>query len=106
MIKVEPFKAKLVRDPELREIKRGVVCNMRVRQIDPGKPSLFVDVAVFADEHARECAESLHKGSVVTVSVAGLIYEQWDGPPRRKGGKPQPRSKHSLIAGSVVPAQE
>jgi single-stranded DNA-binding protein len=106
MIKVEPFKAKLVRDPELREFKHGVVCNMRVHQLGPAKRQLFIDVAVFDDEQARECAESLSKGSVVTVSDAGLIYEQWDGPPRRKGGKPQPRSKHSLVARSVVPAAE
>ena len=37
MINVEPFKAKLVGDPETRETKRGPVTNMRVRQIDPGK---------------------------------------------------------------------
>jgi single-stranded DNA-binding protein len=105
MIKVEPFKAKLVRDPELREIKRGVVCNMRVHQIGSGKRALFIDVAVFDDEQARECA-ALSKGSVVTVTDSELIYEQWDGPPLRKGGKPQPRSKHSLIARLVVPASE
>ena len=105
MIKVEPFKAKVVQDPELREIKRGVVCNMRVLQIGSGKRPLFIDVAVFDAEQARECA-ALSKGSVVTVTDSVLIYEQWDGPPRRKGGKPQRRSKHSLFAGSVVPASE
>jgi single-stranded DNA-binding protein len=104
MIKVEPFKAKLVRDPELREITNGVVCNMRVLQIGSGKRPLFIDVAVFADEQARKCAE-LSKGSVVTVTDSKLIYEQWEGPPRRKGGKAQPRSKHSLVARVVVPAE-
>jgi single-stranded DNA-binding protein len=106
MIKVEPFEAKLVRDPELREFDHGVVCKMRVRQVGSGKRSLFIDIAVFVEEHARKCAERLGKDSVVAVSDAGLIYEQWDGPPARKGGKPQPRSKHALVAGSVVPAQE
>jgi len=101
MINVESFKAKLVRDPELRETKRGVVCNMRVRQVDPGKPSVFIDVAVFAEELAKKCMESLSKNSLVKVGEAGLIYSQWEAEPQRKGGKPQSRSKHSIIAEAV-----
>lgn len=99
MINVEPFTAKLVREPELRETKRGQVCNMRVRQVDPGKPSLFIDVAVFEDELVERCA-GLAKGDQVEVS-GGLIYSQWEAAPQRKGGKPQLRSKHSIVASEV-----
>jgi single-stranded DNA-binding protein len=106
MINVEPFKAKLVRDPELRETKRGVVCNMRVRQVDPGKPSVFIDVAIFEEDLAKECMERLSKDSVVEVGEAGLIYSQWESPAKRKGGKAQSRSKHSIIAEAVAFAQE
>jgi len=101
MINVEPFKAKLVGDPETRETKRGPVCNMRVRQIDPGKQSVFIDVAVFGEELAGKC-KALAKGAVVTVS-GGLIYNQWESVPKGKG-KPQKRSKHSVIAESVLVA--
>lgn len=104
MINVEPFKAKLVRDPELRETKRGPVCNMRVRQIDPGKSSVFIDIVVFAEEVAKRCAESLAKGAVVDVSGAGLIYDQWESPAKGKG-KAQKRSKHSLIATKIAFAE-
>lgn len=104
MINVEPFKAKLVSEPELRETKRGVVCNMRVRQVDPGKPSVFIDIAVFAEELARKCA-GLAKDAVIDVSGAGLIYSQWETPAKGKG-KAQRRSKHSLIAESVAVAGE
>ncbi len=104
MINVEPFTAKLVREPELRETKRGSVCNMRVRQVDPGKPSLFIDVAVFEEGLARDCAK-LAKGD--QVEVAGvLIYSQWEARGQRKGGKPQLRSKHSIVAGSVAPSSK
>jgi single-stranded DNA-binding protein len=101
MINVEPFKAKLVGDPETRETKRGPVTNMRVRQIDPGKPSVFIDVAAFGEEFAEKC-KALAKGAVVTVS-GGLIYNQWESKPKGSG-KPQRRSKHSVIAEAVVPA--
>ncbi|HWW67359.1 MAG TPA: single-stranded DNA-binding protein [Solirubrobacterales bacterium] len=106
MINVEPFKAKLVRDPELRETKRGAVCNMRVRQVDPGKPSVFIDVAVFEEDLAEQCMANLSKGSAVEVGEAGLIYSQWEAQPKRKGGKPQSRSKHSIIAEAVSPLDE
>lgn len=102
MINVEPFKAKLVGDPETRETKRGPVCNMRVRQIDPGKPSVFIDVAAFGEDLAEKC-KALAKGAVVTVS-GGLIYNQWESQPKGKG-KPQKRSKHSVIAESVAVVQ-
>lgn len=105
MINVEPFKAKLVRDPELRETKHGVVCDMRVRQVDPGKPSMFIDVAVFAEELARKCAEGLAKGAEIDVTGAGLIYREWESPAKGKG-KAQRRSKHSLIAEAVALAGE
>lgn len=101
MINVEPFKAKLVGDPETRETKRGPVCNMRVRQIDPGKPSVFIDVAAFGEDLAEEC-KALAKGAVITVS-GGLIYNEWESKPNGKG-KPQKRSKHSMIAEAVIPA--
>lgn len=101
MINVEPFKAKLVRDPELRETKRGPVCNMRVRQVDPGKPSVFIDLAVFVEELAKKCQESLAKDSVIDVTAAGLIYNEWDSPAKGKG-KAQRRSKHSLIAETIA----
>lgn len=101
MINVEPFKAKLVGDPETRETKRGPVCNMRVRQIDPGKPSVFIDVAVFGEELAGKC-KALAKDAVVTVS-GGLIYNEWESKPKGKG-KPQKRSKHAVIAETIVPA--
>jgi single-stranded DNA-binding protein len=100
MINVEPFKAKLVGDPESRETKRGPVCNMRVRQVDPGKPSVFIDIAVFGEELAKKCA-GLVKGALIEVSGAGLIYNQWEVEPKGKG-KPQKRSKHSLIAEAVA----
>ncbi len=99
MINVEPFKAKLVGDPETRETKRGPVCNMRVRQIDPGKPSVFIDVAAFGEELAAKC-RALAQGAIVTVS-GGLIYNQWESQPSGKG-KPQKRSKHSVIAEAVI----
>ncbi len=102
MINVEPFNAKLVREPELRETKRGAVCNMRVRQVDPGKSSVFIDVAVFEEELAQRCME-LDKGDQVKVA-GGLIYSQWQAAPSRKGAKPQSRSKHSIVAESVAPA--
>lgn len=101
MINVEPFKAKLVGDPETRDTKRGPVCNMRVRQIDPGKPSVFIDVAAFGEELAEKC-KALAKGAVVTVS-GGLIYNEWESKPSGRG-KAQKRSKHSVIAEAVVPA--
>ena len=101
MINVEPFKAKLVGDPETRETERGPVCNMRVRQIDPGKPSVFIDVAAFGEELAGKC-KALAKGAIVTVS-GGLIYNEWESKPKGRG-KPQKRSKHSVIAEAVVPA--
>jgi single-stranded DNA-binding protein len=104
MINVEPFKAKLVSDPEVRETKRGPVCNMRVRQIDPGKPSMFIDIAVFAEELARQCKERLVKGAVIDVPEAGLIFSQWESPAKGKG-KAQRRSKHSLIAESIAFAE-
>ena len=100
MINVEPFKAKLVRDPELRETKRGPVCNMRVRQVDPGKPSVFVDIAVFTEDLVERC-RGLVSGAVLDVSGAGLIYSQWESPAKGKG-KAQKRSKHSLIAESIA----
>jgi single-stranded DNA-binding protein len=100
MINVEPFKAKLVGDPETRETKHGPVCNMRVRQIDPGKSSVFIDVAAFGEELAGKC-KALAKGAVVTVS-GGLIYNEWESKPKGKG-KPQKRSKHLVIAEVVVP---
>lgn len=101
MINVEPFKAKLVGDPETRETKRGPVCNMRVRQIDPGKPSVFIDVAAFGEDLAGKCM-ALAKDAVVTVS-GGLIYNEWESKPKGKG-KPEKRSKHSVIAEAVIPA--
>jgi single-stranded DNA-binding protein len=101
MINVEPFKAKLVGDPETRETKRGPVCNMRVRQIDPGKPSVFIDVAAFGEELAEKC-KALAKGAVVTVS-GGLIYNEWESKPEGRG-KPQKHSKHAVIAESVAVA--
>ena len=73
MINVESFQAKLVRDPELRETSRGPVCNMRVRQVDPGKPSVFIDIAVFEEDLAQECQAELSKDSVIEVLDAGLI---------------------------------
>lgn len=103
MINVEPFKAKLVSDPESRETKRGPVCNMRVRQVDPGKPSVFIDIAVFGEELAKKCAE-LAKGALIEVGGAGLIYNQWESKSSGKG-KAQKRSKHSLIAESVALAE-
>jgi single-stranded DNA-binding protein len=104
MINVEPFTAKLVRESELRETKRGAVCNMRVRQVDPGKPSVFIDVAVFEEELAQRCME-LAKGDQVEIA-GGLIYSQWEAPPQRKGGKPQSRSKHSIVAEAVSALDE
>lgn len=101
MINVEPFKAKLVGDPETRETKRGPVCNMRVRQIDPGKPSVFIDIAAFGEDLAEKC-RALAKGAVVTVS-GGLIYNEWETKPKGNA-KPQKRSKHALIAEAVIPA--
>lgn len=101
MINVEPFKAKLVGDPETRETKRGPVTNMRVRQIDPGKPSVFIDVAAFGEELAEKC-KALVKGAVVTVS-GGLIYNEWESTPKGRS-KPQKYSKHSVIADAVVVA--
>lgn len=107
MINVEPFKAKLVGDPETRETKRGPVCNMRVRQIDPGRPSVFIDVAAFSDNpefgpDLVEKCKALAKGAVVTIS-GGLIYNEWESQPKGRG-KAQKRSKHSVIAEAVVPA--
>lgn len=99
MINVEPFKAKLVGDPVSRETQRGPVCNMRVRQVDPGKPSVFIDIGVFG-ELAEKCAE-LAKGTLMDITDAGLIYNQWESKPKGKG-KPQKRSKHSLIAESIA----
>jgi single-stranded DNA-binding protein len=101
MINVEPFKAKLVGSPETRDTKLGPVCNMRVRQIDPGKPSVFIDVAAFGEELAATC-KALSKGAVLIVS-GGLIYNEWESKPKGRG-KPQKRSKHSVIAEAVVPA--
>lgn len=101
MINVAPFKAKLVSDPETRDTKRGPVCNMRVRQIDPGRPSVFIDVAAFGEDLAKKC-QDLAKDAIVTVS-GGLIYNQWESKPNGKG-KPQKRSKHSVIAEAVTPA--
>jgi single-stranded DNA-binding protein len=101
MINVEPFKAKLVGDPETRETKRGPVCNMRVRQIDPGKPSVFIDVAAFGEDLAEEC-KALAKGAVVIVS-GGLIYNEWESKPKGRS-KPQKCSKHSVIADAVAVA--
>jgi single-stranded DNA-binding protein len=100
MINMEPFKAKLVRDPELRETKRGPVCNMRVRQVDPGKPSLFIDVAVFEEALAQSCTEELHKGAEVEIA-GGLIYGEWEVKGSGKA-KPQTRSKHSVVARTVA----
>ena len=100
MINVEPFKAKLVADPETRDTKGGPVCNMRVRQVDPGKRSVFIDVAAFGEDLAGKCKD-LAKGAVVTVS-GGLIYSQWEAKPKGRG-KAQKRSKHSVIAEAVVP---
>jgi single-stranded DNA-binding protein len=100
MINVEPFKAKLVGDPETRDTKRGgPVCNMRVRQIDTGRPSVFIDVSAFGEELAEKC-EALAKGAVVIIS-GGLIYSQWKWTPKGRR-KPQTYSKHSMIAESVV----
>ncbi len=103
MINVEPFNAKLVRDPELRETKRGAVCNMRVRQVDPGKSSVFIDVAVFEEELAQRCMEQLAKGDQVAIA-GGLIYSQWEAAAKRKGAKAQLRTKHSIVADSVAAA--
>jgi single-stranded DNA-binding protein len=100
MINVEPFKAKLVGDPEMRQTTRGPVCNMRVRQIDPGKSSVFIDVAAFGEDLAKKC-EALVKGAVVNVS-GGLIYNEWESKPKGRG-KPQKHSKHSVVAEAVVP---
>lgn len=96
MINVEPFKVKLVGDPETRETKRGPVTNMRVRQIDPGKPS------VFGEELAEKC-KALAKGAIVTVS-GGLIYNQWESTPKGRS-KPQKYSKHSVIADALTVAE-
>ncbi len=101
MINLEPFKAKLVRDPELRDTKRGPVCDMRVRQVDPGKASVFIDVAVFDEDLAKRCAEQLEKGAEIDVAKAGLIYREWETSAKGKG-KPQRRSKHSVVAGEVA----
>lgn len=95
------FKAKVVRDPETRDTKLGTVCNLRVRQIDPGKPSLFMDVAAFGEELAKTC-QALAKGATVDLS-GGLIYTEWTAKPKGSG-KPQKRSKHSVIVESVVAA--
>jgi hypothetical protein len=103
MINVEPFKAKLVADPKTREAGSRPVCNMRVRQIDPGKPSLFIDLAVFGEELAKKCA-ALVKGTEFDVSSAGLIYKEWESKPKGKS-KPQKRSKHSLIATEIAFAE-
>ena len=108
MINVEPFKAKLVGDPETRETKNGTVCNMRVRQVDPGRSSVFIDVAAFSDnpvfgEGMIEKCQALTKGAVITVA-GGLIYSQWESKPKGNA-KPQKRSKHSVIADAVVVAE-
>lgn len=103
MIKVEPFKAKLVRNPDMRETKRGPVCNLRVRQIDPGKPSVFIDIAAFGDELAKKCAK-LANGTEIDVAAAGLIYNEWEVPAKTKSGKSQRRSKHALLAESITAA--
>lgn len=104
MINVEPFKAKLVGDPQSRATKNGTVCNMRVRQVDPGRSSVFIDVAAFSDnpafgEDVIEKLMALPKGAVITVA-GGLIYNQWESTP--KGSKtPRKYSKHSVIAESI-----
>jgi hypothetical protein len=103
MINVESFKAKLVREPELRETKRGPVCNMRVRQVDPGKPSVFIDIAVFAESLVKQCM-GLAKDAEIDVGKAGLIFSQWESPAKGKG-KAQRRSKHSLIAEEIAFAE-
>lgn len=101
MINVEPFQAKLVGDPETRDTKRGPVCNMRVRQIDPGKSSVFIDIAAFGEELAAQC-KALAKGAEVTIS-GGLIYNEWERTP--KGRKtPQKYSKHVVKAETVAVA--
>jgi single-stranded DNA-binding protein len=101
MINVEPFTAKLVAEPVTRETKRGSVCNMRVRQVDPGKPSVFIDIAIFEEKLVKECT-GLANGTQINVT-GGLIYTQWESQPKGKGkGKPQKRSKHSLLAESVT----
>lgn len=101
MINQEPFKAKLVREPEMRETKVGPVCDLRVRQIDLGKASVFIDVTVFDEALAKRCVEDLVKGAEIDVLKAGLVYREWEAPAKGKdkGGK---RSKHSLIATEIA----
>lgn len=101
MIDLPPFKAKLVAEPKVRDTKKGPVCNMRVRQIDPGRPSVFIDVAAFGEELTDLCKD-LAKGAVVTVA-GGLVYNEWEWTP--KGRKtPQKYSKHVIRAEAVVTA--
>lgn len=98
MINVEQFEAKVVRDAETRDTKGGPVCNLRVRQIDPGKSSVFLDVATFDGDLIETCGK-LAKGMIVKLT-GGLIYSEWET--KSKGNaKPQKRSKHSLLASSV-----
>lgn len=101
MIQVQAFKAKVVREPEVKEMRKGgELCKTRVRQIDPGKASVFIDLIAF-EEGPVEVLRGLGKGDEIVVAEAGLVYEQWEGKPKRKGGKPPKYSKHSLIVEEV-----
>lgn len=101
MIQVQSFKAKVVREPEVKEMRKGgELCKTRVRQVDPGKASVFIDLIAF-DEAPVEVLRDLAKGDEIEVTSAGLVYEQWEGKPKRKGGKPPKHSKHSLVVEEV-----
>ena len=83
-------------EPKVRPGKRGPVCSMRVRQVDPGRAALFIDLVAFDKTMVATCAV-LTKGALIEVPKARLTYSEWETVPKG-GGEPRKRSKHSLIA--------
>ena len=96
------LEGRLTKDPEVVDRSGTTVCDMRLAVNGPGKtPPVFIDVVAFNDL-AGVCGESFAKGSPVEVRGA-LRYSEWEFKPNGKG-KPQKRSKHSVIAGEVKAA--
>jgi single-strand DNA-binding protein len=83
---------RLTKDPELKELEKTKVCELRVAASTRRAKSVFVSVSTFGAQ-AEACAKYLAKGS--QVAVAGeLALDEWES-----GG--QRRSK-LYIDGAVV----
>jgi single-stranded DNA-binding protein len=88
------FTGKLVKDPVLKDTRRGgKLCILRLMSFGAGRPS-FIDL-VALDAEAEDYADRFAKGDVVT-GEGELTYSEWESKPRGRA-RAQKHSKHSIF---------